>query len=335
VTFKSVFIPDAQPQSTGPHLPGAPPMAEPQLEAAVAYLVPPADTVRPVPRYSRREVLARETTGGGSVDFNRNMANRLWAMLMGRGLVHPLDFRHADNPPSHPELLDDLAAELAAGGYDIRALLREVARSETYQRSSELPPEVDPAALPPDRFAVAQMKPLSPEQLSWSLMRSLGIFDASRSAYQAQYDSDPRFVEMGQADDRRHSLRDEWVEDRTYKALQGNCGPFVALFAGAPGPAAHNMESTVHQALFVLNGPIVRSWIAPGGQNLAVRLLVATEPHTLAEDLYLSVLTRRPSREEELEIAEYLAARPATERPAAVQELIWALVASAEYRFNH
>jgi hypothetical protein len=335
VTFKSVFVPDAKDEGTGPHLPGAPPMAEPQFEnTAVAYLVPPADNVRPVPRYSRRAVLAREATRDTSLDFNRNLANRLWALLMGRGLVDPVDFRHDDNPPSHPELLDDLAAELAASSYDIRAILREVANSAAYQRSSEVPPDVDPATIPADRFAVAQLKPLSPEQLCWSLMRSLGIVDASRQVYAAQFDTDPRLAQISQADDRRSSLRDQFIEEGTYRALQGNCGPFVALFAGAPGPAAHNMESTVHQALFVINGPVVRSWTVPGGQNLGARLLAATDAHVVADDLYLSILARRPTREEELEIAEYLAVPP-EQRTAAIQELIWALAASAEFRFNH
>ena len=55
---------------------------------------------------------------------------------MGRGLVHPLDMSHDGNPPSHPELLDLLAAEVAAHQFDVRWLLRELVLSQTYQRSS-------------------------------------------------------------------------------------------------------------------------------------------------------------------------------------------------------
>ena len=58
--------------------------------------------------------LAEALAGGTVVDFDRNIANRLWAVLMGRGLVQPLDLHNGENPPSHPELLADLA--LVQGG---------------------------------------------------------------------------------------------------------------------------------------------------------------------------------------------------------------------------
>ena len=59
--------------------------------------------------------------------------------MMGRGLVHPLDLDHSANPPSHPELLTMLAADIAARKFDMRGFLRELSLSQTYQRSSELP----------------------------------------------------------------------------------------------------------------------------------------------------------------------------------------------------
>jgi len=77
-----------------------------------------------------------------NAQFRRNAANRLWALLLGRGLVHPLDMDHPANPPSHPELLNLLADDLAAHRFDVRYFLRELALSQVYQRSSELPPGV-------------------------------------------------------------------------------------------------------------------------------------------------------------------------------------------------
>ena len=59
---------------------------------------------------------------------------------MGRGLVHPVDLHHDENPPSHPELLDLLATRFVAMKYDIKAFLREVALTRAYQRGSEPPP---------------------------------------------------------------------------------------------------------------------------------------------------------------------------------------------------
>jgi hypothetical protein len=71
--------------------------------------------------------------------FNRNLANRLWSHLMGTGVVHPVDMHHAGNPPVSATLLQQLADELVAQGYDLRAFLREVVLSQTYQRSVASP----------------------------------------------------------------------------------------------------------------------------------------------------------------------------------------------------
>ena len=64
-----------------------------------------------VPKFSPLAMLAEELPAPDNPDFTRNIGNRLWFLLMGRGLVHPLDLHHTDNPPSHPELLDLLAKE--------------------------------------------------------------------------------------------------------------------------------------------------------------------------------------------------------------------------------
>ena len=333
VSFESVFIADDSMKSTGPHLPGEAPVAEPPQSAPV-YLVAPADGVRPVPAYSRRAALARAATGGASLDFNRNLANRLWAMMLGRGLQHPVDYRHLDNPPSHPELLDLLAGELAAMNFDVRDFLRQVALSEAYQRASELPPGVDPASVPADRFAVAELKALTPEQLAWSLMRASGLVDQYRRAALASLQADPRLHDALTIDERSLAQRDEFVELFVYNNLSGNVGPFVSLFAAAPGQPQSEFQTSVHQALFISNGDQIRSWLSPSGDNLLARLTAMSDPRQLMDELFLGTLSRRPSLDEQADVAAYLTGREA-DRPAALQELAWALVASAEFRFNH
>ena len=172
VSFQSVFDPAKVTKMTGPRLPGLPPVNEPKLEKGKEYVVAPAKGVRPVPKFSRRAQLAERITSPDNTQFRRNGANRLWAIMLGRGLVHPVDLDHENNPPSHPELLTVLADEFVRHKYDMRYLLREVARSQTYQRASELPAGTGEVA--PQSFAVALLKPLSPEQLAWSLMQATG-----------------------------------------------------------------------------------------------------------------------------------------------------------------
>ena len=94
--------------------------------------------VQPVPKYSRRQQIAKLVVDGKSDTFNRNIANRLWAHMMGQGLVEPFDFHHASNPPSNPKLMTLLAEGIVGEDYDVKSFLREIALSESYQRSFEM-----------------------------------------------------------------------------------------------------------------------------------------------------------------------------------------------------
>ena len=87
------------------------------------------------PKYSRRAQLAALATDGTNAAFNRNLANRLWAQMMGRGLVHPLDMQHSGNPAVQSQLLALLADELVRMKFDAKAFLRELA---LYARLSAL-----------------------------------------------------------------------------------------------------------------------------------------------------------------------------------------------------
>ncbi|HVA46328.1 MAG TPA: DUF1549 domain-containing protein [Pirellulales bacterium] len=309
VAFKSVFVDGAADQPARPHLPGEKEIDEPQFEKGQEYAVAPADGVRPVPQYSRRSQLPVLLPRGDNVAFRRNIANRLWALMIGRGLVHPLDMHHAGNPPSHPALLDLLGERIAAMGFDIKAFLRELALSETYQRSSELPPGVE--ALPPDSFAVAPLKPLTAEQLALAALQATGITDVQRAA-------------LGPA------LNEAALDEK----LAGNIAPFVSIFAGPAAQPEQDFQATLEQTLFLSNGSVLRSWIAPQAGNLADRLNRINEAPAVAEHIYLCVLSRRPAAEEVVELTTFLQAR-AHDRPAAIQGWIWGLLASDEFRFNH
>jgi hypothetical protein len=308
VSFQSVFDPAKTTKTSGPRMPNGPVVKDPPLEKGKEYLTAPANGVRSVPRYSRRAQLGPTLARADHVAFKRNIANRLWAHMMGRGLVHPLDLDHPANPPSHPQLLAMLADDIGARKFDIRGFLREVALSQTYQRSSEAPPSVK--QVEPGQFTVANMKPLSPEQLAWSLMQATGLTDAERQTLGAKA-----------------------TEAALYSRLAGNVAPFVATFGSPPGTPQH-FEATLSQALFLANGPVVRSWLMPRPGNLTARLAAAGSTETLTEELYLSVLSRLPTAEERKEVADFLGGRNA-DRPKALQELAWALLASAEFRFNH
>lgn len=144
VAFTSVFTKESG--ISAPRIPAGTFIDDPLLPIGEEYNVKPADKIRPVPKYSRRAKLAEAITTTNNSQFNRNIANRLWAMMLGRGIVHPLDLHHSDNPPSHPELLDLLTAEVVAAKYDLKSILREIALTQTYQRSGDLPADWNAAS---------------------------------------------------------------------------------------------------------------------------------------------------------------------------------------------
>jgi mono/diheme cytochrome c family protein len=120
-----------------------------------------------VPKFSRREAFAAAATTGNPL-LARAFVNRLWAVLLGRGIVAPVDEMTTRNTPSHPELLDWLAADFAAHDHDIRREVRGIVLSRVYAlgiaADSALAP--DPAA-----FSSAAERPLTAEQIarSWSI----------------------------------------------------------------------------------------------------------------------------------------------------------------------
>jgi hypothetical protein len=290
--------------STGPRLPGAAPVEEPKVEKGKEYKVAPAANVRPVPAVSRRELLARAITDPKDRAFARTAANRLWAMMLGRGLVQPLDFDHSDNPPSHPELLDLLTDQLTEHHFDVKWLLRELALTKTYQRSSE---ERDG---PPDRYLSAALKPLAPEQLGYAVLQATGQADAERLA-------------LGKG------LTDAALEAK----LAPRVSPFRSIFSGRAGEPEGNDAATLGQALFLKYGGTVRGAIAARPGNLLDRLNKLKGDDAVADELFVSVLSRSPTAEERKDVA--VALKGAANRSAELAEVIWALVASAEFRFNH
>jgi hypothetical protein len=263
-----------------------------------------------VPQFSRRDQLPGLLASADNVRFKRAAANRLWFLMTGRGIVHPIDFDHPNNPPSHPKLLEMLADEFARMKFDTKAFLREIALSQTYQRSSRMPRGKE---LPPEKaFALAQMRPLSPEQMGWSIMQATGILEGQRQA-----------------------LGKKATEAAVHARLARNVVPFVKVYGGQPGdPADLGFQATLDQSLFLRNGPLVRTWLAPRTGSLTDRMLKAKDDAALAEELFLGVLTRLPTMEERADVAKFMQENRSN-RTAAVQELAWALLASAEFRFNH
>jgi hypothetical protein len=218
---------------------------------------------------------------------------------------------HSANPPSHPELLDELAAAFVARGYDVKWLVREIALSDAYQRSSEVPAGSDDP--PADRYRVAVLKPLGPEQFAYAVLQATGTADAEHAA----------LAKLG--------------PKATAEALDARLAARLAPFRNALGRGgdapADGFSATLDQTLFLKYGAAVRGLLPPRGGNLTDRLNGLTNPDAVADELFAATLARRPTADERKDVADAL--RNAPDRPKALGELVWAVVASAEFRFNH
>lgn len=308
VSFMSVFDKAKKLNSTAPRMPGGKAVEEPKAEKGKEYKVAPAPNVKPVPTYSRRALLADAVTSATNKAFSRNAVNRVWAMMMGRGIVHPVDNDHGANPPSHPELLDELAKEFVTHKYDLKWLVREIALSDAYQRSSEVPAGLDDP--PADRYLVAVLKPLTPEQFAYATMQATGHTDSERAALGAK-----------------------GTEAQLDVRLASRLGPFRSMLGRGADATVTDFSSTLDQTLFLKYGSAVRGLLTPRPGNVTDRLNKLTNPDAVADELFAAVLSRKPTADERNDVAAAL--KKTADRGKTINELVWALVASAEFRFNH
>ncbi|RMG36257.1 MAG: DUF1553 domain-containing protein, partial [Planctomycetota bacterium] len=185
-----------------------------------------------------------------------------------------------------------------------------------------------------EMFAATSLTPLTPEQFTWSALAATGQLELQYPAARAAADKQvppPKGRQRSAEEQRRW---DDAFENFLYGKLSGNEATFVRLFGHGAGQPQRDFFATVDQALFFENAPTLTSWLNPAGQNLTARLVKLDDPQKIAEELFLSVFSRRPEPEEVAFVREYLQARKA-DKTAACRELGWALITSAEFRFRY
>ena len=294
--------------ATGPRVPlGA---EVPLPDPTELWAVPPDKKTRSagVLKFSPLKELASRLASPENPLFARNIANRVWWQLMGRGFVEPLDLNHSDNPASHPELLDLLAKEITDHKFDLRWLIRELALTQTYQRASLLPAG---AQSPPEElFTVAKERPLSAEHLARAFLAATGEHER---------------VVGGKAwegiEGKKHTQKD------FEKA-------FLAAFANSAKEPELSVNPTLRAALFLRNNDLVLWSLQRRKGNLIDRVAALTDAGQVADELYLSILSRPPVAEEKAELAKYLTKHAAT-REKALGHYAWAMLSSMEFFTNH
>ncbi len=251
-----------------------------------------------LPIYSRRQALVDLAINPENPYFARSIVNRTWAWMVGRGLVEPLDQLHSANPASHPDLLVAMCEDFTRHGYDFRRLLSAIAGSRVYQLASHRPGEPPEARPPVERFAVAQLKPLSLHQYATSLLCAIGELDSAVTRAKFDQQQGERIV-------------------RLIKQLD---------------PGTEHFQPSLQISLFLANSEEFDKLISEGA--LTRRLAETIDDAALVRLAFESVLARRPAPEETEEAVRYLAQR-SDRRVDACKQLVWGLLNSSEFRFNH
>ncbi len=258
----------------------------------------------------RRVKLAEWMTAADNPFFAKNIVNRFWGYLMGRGLVEPLDDVRATNPASNPELLDALAADFIKHKYDLKHLLRTIMNARAYQLSSIKIPgnEADAQNVHYTRFAVRR---LTAEQMADALDFATG----TREKYTG--------LPLGT---RAIQLPDAGV--KSY---------LLDTFGRPPRQITCECERTtqpnIAQALHLLNGDALNKKIANPAGRVDTLLKAKKTNEQIVEELYLTTLSRVPNQDEIDRAHRWI--REAPNAREGLQDLLWALLNSREFLFNH
>jgi hypothetical protein len=243
--------------------------------------------------------------------FARSFVNRVWGQYFGVGIVHPVDDFSLANPPSNDKLLDALARDFVKNKYDIRKLERTILNSRTYQLTSAVN-----ATNKHDRinYAHAYVRPLMAEVVVDTLDAATG----SKERWGVEAPEGCRAIEVGAS------------------RLNNQAVNYVFRVFGRPPRATacdceRSMDAGLPQKLYLMADPVMYDKIQKADRLTSI--LAKTDDKEALDELYLTTLTRLPTDAERAKLTAYLARKK--DRRKAYTDILWAVVNTAEFIFNH
>ena len=270
-----------------------------------------------------RAALAAWLTSPDNELFATNLANRIWAQLLGRGIIDPVDDIRVSNPPVNAPLMDALAKRLVELKFDLRGLVRDICNSRVYQLSTKPTPS---NAGDTRQFSHAHLRKLRADVLLDSVVAVTGV---------------PR-----QLPDWPLGTRAIDYYPRSSGGTGGpNSGdPFFATFGrstrGTICACETKMEPTLSQAMHLNAGDTM--FDRPGGQvrdrvaaGDVIKKLVETKstPEDILDELFIRTLCRRPTTEEMAGLRAMVGENGKV--PAVYEDILWSLLNATEFSFNH
>ena len=247
--------------------------------------------------------------------FTRNIVNRIWSWLLGRGIIAEPDDIREDSAPGNPALLALLEQELIAHHYDLKQIYRLILQSQTYQLSC-IPHTTDPRG--ESEFAFYPVRRLEAEVLIDALDQITGTTEGYTSPIPEPFTFIPE-------DQNSITLADASITS-----------PFLELFGRSPRDSGleseRNNRPTAAQCLHLLNSGHIQRKLEQS-DKLRELLQARNQPRDMANELYLTILTRYPTAAELADIEAYRKTNSGGRRVAI--DLAWALINSAEFQYRH
>jgi len=281
----------------------------------LAAVFPDGTKVQLPPNEDPREAFADWLITEENPWFKRAIVNRVWAWLLGRGIIHEPDDTRDDNPPSNPKLLAYLEKELVESKYDLKHLYRLILTSETYQFSS-MPRSTAPEAVA--NFASYPIRRLDAEILIDAVNDITGTTDLYTSAIPEPFTYIPKDMSA-------ISLADGSITS-LFLALFGRS----ARATGMQNERDNNLVPA--QWLHMLNSSNIQTKLERG-PNLRALLSSGKRPDEIVEELFLTILSRLPTPEELKTVAKYV--QGTKSRGQASVDVAWSLINSAEFLHRH
>jgi hypothetical protein len=265
-----------------------------------------------------RAVLADWLTRKDNPFLARAAVNRIWAHLLGRGIIDPVDDIRSSNPPSNPALLDALAKDFVEHGYDQKRLIRTILNSRTYQLAARTTPS---NAADTQNFSHYLPRRLTAEQFSDAVTQVSGVRDTFQG----------RIIGTGTVALPSGGVRASQIPDRLLSSEMMN------LFGRPRGESScaceRNEETSIAHALHLINNKgLIDRLNNPGGNVAKLVKTAGLSDEQLVEELFVLVVCRPPSDNEKAAVLKHFAVN---KRADAALDVAWALLNTKEFLFNH
>lgn len=273
---------------------------------------------------SRRATYAKYVTSPENLQFAKMCVNRYWAHFFGVGIVNPVDDFNGKNKPSHPELLNELAKDFIEHKYDLHWLIKAMAGSEAYNLTSRSAGK-ERDAQAEKLFALGRVRALAPEQILRSVIEASNLDEGPMMGMGRR--------ELGKGPGGKAGKGMAGKGEGVQRMIMMLTAQFRNTFEDDEGSEAVEFAGTIPSALMMMNSQVIAGSSTAGRMNgFAEMLAKHPSPEAKVRAIFLSCLSRTPSSSE---ASRWMAHVTKAQGNAGYEDLMWTLLNTSEFLFNH